>query len=162
MPLPWLIGLGAVALGTVVVAALSDDDKPSNNSNNDDEERRRLAAERERKERERNEKKAGIKQDFDKQIHQSYQDVKVSLSDLMIIQGTGKSHLTISNNGTNWSQLASNISTSTYSFSNDVALFIKLYEVDVIPTKKVLNMTKDIDALKKELDFLTQSIKTLS
>ena len=154
MPLPWLIGLGAVALGTAVVAALSDDDKPSNNSNNDDEERRRLAAERERKERERNEKKAGI--------HQSYQDVKVSLSDLMIIQGTGKSHLTISNNGTNWSQLASNISTSTYSFSNDVALFIKLYEVDVIPTKKVLNMTKDIDALKKELDFLTQSIKTLS
>ena len=161
MPLPWLIGLGAVALGTAVVAALSDD-KPSNNSNNDDEERRRLAAERERKERERNEKKAGIKQDFDKQIHQSYQDVKVSLSDLMIIQGTGKSHLTISNNGTNWSQLVSNISTSTYSFSNDVALFIKLYEVDVTPTKKVLNMTKDIDALKKELDFLTQSIKTLS
>ena len=127
MPLPWLIGLGAVALGTAVVAALSYDDKPSNNSNNDDEERRRLAAERERKERERNEKKAGIKQDFDKQIHQSYQDVKVSLSDLMIIQGTGKSHLTISNNGTNWSQLASNISTSTYSFSNDVALFIKLF-----------------------------------
>lgn len=125
--------------------------------------RRRRAAERERKERERNEKKAAIKQEFDKQVQQIYQDLKVCLSDLMMIQGTGKSHLTVSNNGTNWGQLASNVSkASAYSFSDDVELLKKLYEVDVTPAKKVVNMTKDIDALKKELDFLTQSIKTLS
>ena len=55
MPLPWIIGGAAVALGAAVVAALSDDDSSSSSSNSsssreDDEKRRELErkAEKER------------------------------------------------------------------------------------------------------------------
>ncbi len=163
MPLPWLIGAAVVA-GVAAIVASSDDDKPSNNNrNNDDEERRRQAAERERKERERNEKKATIKREFDQRVQQAYQEMKVALPSLVTVHGVGKSVLTLSSNGSNLSELVSNISkTSPYKFMQDIDLFKKLYDVDVKPTTKMMDTIKDIDLLEKELKSLTQSIKGLS
>lgn len=163
MPLPWLIGLGAVALGTAVVAALSDDDKPSNNSNNDDEERRRRAAERERKERERNEKKATIKQEFDQQLKQGYHMMKTALPSFVMIQGVEQCCLTLTNNGSNLGDLESNLPKELDSaLEKDIALFEAIYKVNLQQTSSMINITKDIDLLNKELDALAKSIKSLS
>lgn len=75
MPIPFLLyGLGAAAAAVataVAVKAFSDDDKPSgsdNSGDSDDAERRRLvAAEKERKERQRTEKREAALNDFQKQ-----------------------------------------------------------------------------------------------
>jgi len=105
MPLPWLIGAAVVAAGAAIVNALSDDDKPSNND--DDERRRRRAAEREREERERNERKNAIKQEFDHYVEQVYQEIKNSLPNFVRVDGIELNNLTLSNNGSNLSELES-------------------------------------------------------
>lgn len=164
MPLPWLIGAAVVA-GVAAIVASSDDDKPSNNNsnNNGDEERRRQAAERERKEREQNERKAAVKREFDQRTQQAYQEMQVALPSFVTIHGVGKSTLTLSNNGSNLNQLLTTISkTPHYKFMQDIDLFKKMYDVDVKPAAKMIDTMKEIDLLEKELSSLTQSIKELS
>lgn len=162
MPLPWLIGAAVVAAGAAVVAALSEDDKPSNN-NNDDEERRRRAAERERQERERNERKISTKEEFDHGVHGTYQEIIASLPNFVTIHGTMINNLTLSSNGSNLSEVqSSTVKTAKYQFIIDVALFEKIYGINVKPTEKMKSTLKEIDLLQDELNELTAVIKALS
>lgn len=163
MPLPWLIGAAVVAAGAAVVSALSDDNKPSNNSNNDNEERRRRAAESERKERERDEKKISIKKEFDQGVQRTYQEIISSLPSLVTIHGTKINNLTLSSNGSNFTQLKSELVKKVkYQFVTDISLFEKIYGIDVKPTDEMKKMIKDVDLLQEELNKLTLAIKTFS
>jgi len=162
MPLPWLIGAAVVAAGAAVVAALSEDDKPSNN-NNDDEDRRRRAAERERQERERNERKISIKQEFDHGVQRTYQEIIASLPNLVTVHGTKINNLTLSSNGSNFSQLeSSSVKTAKYQFIKDISLFEQIYGINVKPTEQMKSTLKQIDLLQDELNQLTSVIKALS
>ena len=162
MPLPWLIGAAVVAAGAAVVAALSEDDKPSNN-NNDDEDRRRRAAERERQERERNERKISIKQEFDQEVQRTYQEIIASLPNLVTVHGTKINNLTLSSNGSNFSQLeSSSVKTAKYQFIKDISLFEQIYGINVKPTEQMKSTLKQIDLLQDELNQLTSVIKALS
>lgn len=162
MPLPWLIGAAVVAAGAAVVAALSEDDKPSNN-NNDDEDRRRRAAERERQERERNERKISIKQEFDHGVQRTYQEIIASLPNLVTVHGTKINNLTLSSNGSNFSQLeSSSVKTAKYQFMKDISLFEQIYGINVKPTEQMKSTLKQIDLLQDELNQLTSVIKALS
>lgn len=161
MPLPWLIGAAVVAAGAAVVAALSEDDKPSNN-NNDDEDRRR-AAERERKERERNERKISIKQEFDHGVQRTYQEIIALLPNLVTVHGTKINNLTLSSNGSNFSQLeSSSVKTAKYQFIKDISLFEQIYGMNVKPTEQMKSTLKQMDLLQDELNQLTSVIKALS
>lgn len=162
MPLPWLIGAAVVAAGAAVVAALSEDDKPSNN-NNDDEDRRRRAAERERQERELNERKISIKQEFDQGVQRTYQEIIASLPNLVTVHGTKVNNLTLSNNGSNFSQLESgSVKTAKYQFIKDISLFEQIYGINVKPTEQMKRTLKQMDLLQDELNQLTSVIKALS
>ena len=162
MPLPWLIGAAVVAAGAAVVAALSEDDKPSNN-NNDDEDRRRRAAERERQERERNERKISIKQEFDHGVQWTYQEIIASLPNLVTVHGTKINNLTLSSNGSNFSQLeSSSVKTAKYQFIRDISLFEQIYGMNVKPTEQMKSTLKQMDLLQDELNQLTSVIKALS
>lgn len=162
MPLPWLIGAAVVVAGAAVVAALSEDDKPSNN-NNDDEDRRRRAAERERQERERNERKISIKQEFDHGVQRTYQEIIASLPNLVTVHGTKINNLTLSSNGSNFSQLeSSSVKTAKYQFMKDISLFEQIYGINVKPTEQMKSTLKQIDLLQDELNQLTSVIKALS
>lgn len=162
MPLPWLIGAAVVAAGAAVVAALSEDDKPSNN-NNDDEDRRRRAAERERQERERNERKISIKQEFDHGVQRIYQEIIASLPNLVTVHGTKINNLTLSSNGSNFSQLeSSSVKTAKYQFIKDISLFEQIYGMNVKPTEQMKSTLKQMDLLQDELNQLTSVIKALS
>ena len=162
MPLPWLIGAAVVAAGAAVVAALSEDDKPSNN-NNDDEDRRRRAAERERQERERNERKISIKQEFDHGVQRTYQEIIASLPNLVTVHGTKINNLTLSSNGSNFSQLeSSSVKTAKYQFIKDISLFEQIYGMNVKPTEEMKSTLKQMDLLQDELNQLTSVIKALS
>lgn len=162
MPLPWLIGAAVVAAGAAVVAALSEDDKPSNN-NNDDEDRRRRAAERERQERERNERKISIKQEFDHGVQRTYQEIIASLPNLVTVHGTKINNLTLSSNGSNFSQLElSSVKTAKYQFIKDISLFEQIYGINVKPTEQMKSTLKQMDLLQDELNQLTSVIKALS
>lgn len=157
MPLPWLIG-AVVAAGAAVVAALSDEDKTSNSNNNDDEDRRRRAAERER-----NEKKISIKQEFDQGIQRTYQEIITSLPNLVTIHGTKINNLTLSSGGSNFSQLESGLGKAEkYQFVKDISLFEQIYGINAKPTEKMKSMIKDIDLLQDELNQLTLVIRALS
>ena len=162
MPLPWLIGAAVDAAGAAEVAALSEDDKPSNN-NNDDEDRRRRAAERERQERERNERKISIKQEFDHGVQRTYQEIIASLPNLVTVHGTMINNLTLSSNGSNFSELESNaVKTAKYQFIKDFSLFEQIYGINVKPTEQLKSTLKQIDLLQDELNQLTSVIKALS
>ena len=162
LPLPWLIGAAVVAAGAAVVAALSEDDKPSNN-NNDDEDRRRRAAERERQERERNERKISIKQEFDHGVQRTYQEIIASLPNLVTVHGTKINNLTLSSNGSNFSQLeSSSVKTAKYQFIKDISLFEQIYGINVKPTEQMKSTLKQMDLLQDELNQLTSVIKALS
>jgi hypothetical protein len=162
MPLPWLIGAAVVAAGAAVVAALSEDDKPSNN-NNDDEDRRRRAAERERQEHERNERKISIKQEFDHGVQRTYQEIIASLPNLVTVHGTKINNLTLSSNGSNFSQLESNsVKNAKYQFIKDISLFEQIYGMNVKPTEQMKSTLKQMDLLQDELNQLTSVIKALS
>lgn len=162
MPLPWLIGAAVVAAGAAVVAALSEDDKPSNN-NNDDEDRRRRAAERERQERERNERKISIKQEFDHGVQRTYQEIIASLPNLVTVHGTKINNLTLSSNGSNFSQLeSSSVKNAKYQFIKDISLFEQIYGMNVKPTEQMKSTLKQMDLLQDELNQLTSVIKALS
>ena len=162
MPLPWLIGAAVVAAGAAVVAALSEDDKPSNN-NNDDEDRRRRAAERERQERERNERKISIKQEFDHGVQRTYQEIIASLPNLVTVHGTKINNMGLSSKGSNFSQLeSSSVKTAKYQFIKDISLFEQIYGINVKPTEQMKSTLKQMDLLQDELNQLTSVIKALS
>ncbi|MDI1223029.1 MULTISPECIES: hypothetical protein [Acinetobacter] len=163
MPLPWLIGAAVVAAGAAVVAALSDEDKSSNSNNNDDEDRRRRVAEHERKERERNEKKISIKQEFDQGVQKTYQEIITLLPNWVTIHGTMINNLTLSSNGSNFTQLESGLEKATkYQFVKDISLFEQVYGVNVKPTEEMKSTIKNVDLLQDEVNQLTLAIKALS
>jgi len=96
-------------------------------------------------------------------VQRTYQEIISSLPSLVTIHGTKINNLTLSSNGSNFTQLKSELVKKVkYQFVTDISLFEKIYGIDVKPTDEMKKMIKDVDLLQEELNKLTLAIKTFS
>ena len=179
MPLPWIIGGAAVALGAVVVAALSDDDSSSSSSNSsssreDDEKRRELErkAEKERLAKIKKQRKEEITLELSRYLDNQKSVLNSNLSKLAYFSAFTpnlEEIKSILKQKTDWktsinSSHAINKEWSIFNVSkltDSLAIFQELYQTEVNQKKEWLDTQKSINDIDNEIKQLDKSIANL-
>ncbi len=178
MPLPWLIGIGAVALGSAVIAALSDDDSSSSSSSSasreNEEKKRELErqAEKERLAKERKERKEEITFELLHYLNNQQAVLNSNLSkfaNFSTYPPKVEDVRTILKGKTDWKTPINSshaITNAWGSFNipkltDSLAIFQELYQTDIKQKKELLDTQQSINNINDEINELDKSIANL-
>ncbi len=174
MALPWLIGGAVAAVATAIL--LDDDDNSSSSSSYDNEEAERRRARRERERRERQEKKQRIVYNFKEHLESEGRSIQTAFSNVINFSYTPRKNNEIESfinsdfNGVQQQLFNAGASLSKAKFSdchvsdkfiNAVAIYERLYDVEVTPNPKVVQAFESQQELKNEIQNLNELISNL-